>query len=206
MESPYCSSLGRWWATCASSMARSCRPNSCWICRRSSGDGSWRPIQTKTPGCLRTSLTSGMATSPTRLPSAYATEATTPSIGALGSSEGGSAPLPKPPPEQIAPAKPALEAEHSCSRGHGSYLDRSLGRAAVAHEDEGSPQRRVPHGRVAQELELRRAQGRRAPQRLVSAVGLEETRGEKGGGLGGHRPVRDQEPARARIEESPRQP
>jgi hypothetical protein len=31
----------------------------------------------------------------------------------LGSSEGGSAPIPKPPPEAIAPAKPALEAEHS---------------------------------------------------------------------------------------------
>src|SRR5713226_4746099 len=207
-------------------MARSCRPNSCWSCRRSSGDGSWRPIQTKTPGCLRTSLMSGMATSPTRLPSAYATEATTPSIGALGSSEGGSAPLPKPPPDVVraagrrgagalpseasnlrtAPAKPALEAEHSCSRGHGHYLDRSLRCATVAHEDEGRPQGRVRHGGVAQELELRRAQGRRTPERLVSAVGLEETRGEKGGGLRGHGPVRDQEPARARIEESPRQP
>src|SRR5712691_4829650 len=35
----------------------------------------------------------------------------------LGSSEGGSAPLPKPPPKQMAPAKPALEAEHSGPRG-----------------------------------------------------------------------------------------
>src|SRR6266849_9871841 len=184
MESPYCSSLGRWWAAWASSMASSWSPNSSWICLSSSGEGSWRPIQTKWSGFLRTSLMSGMATSPTRLPSAYATEATTPSIGALGSSEGGSAPLPKPPPEQIAPAKPALEAEHSCSRGHGSYLDRSLGRAAVAHEDEGRPQGRVRHGGVAQELELRRAQGRRAPERLVSAIGLEEARGQKGGGPG----------------------
>src|SRR6266852_8136523 len=64
----------------------------------------------------------------------------------LGSSEGGSAPLPKPPPDagraggrrgagappseasnlRIAPAKPALEAEHSCWRGHGNYLDSPL--------------------------------------------------------------------------------
>src|SRR5712691_2136769 len=35
----------------------------------------------------------------------------------LGNSEGGSAPLPKPPPKQMAPAKPALEAEHSGPRG-----------------------------------------------------------------------------------------
>src|SRR5712692_7928774 len=48
------------------------------------------------------------------------------SAGCLGNSEGGSAPLPKPPPEQIAPAKPALEADHSCSRGHRNYLDRPL--------------------------------------------------------------------------------
>src|SRR5712691_2709611 len=163
MESPYCSSLGRWWAAWASSMASSWSPNSSLICLSSSGEGSWRPIQTKWSGFLRTSLMSGMATSPTRLPSAYATEATTPSIGALG-------------------------------------------RAAVAHEDEGRPQGRVRHGGVAQELELGRAQGRRAPERLVSAVGLEETRRQKGGGLRGHGPVRDQEPARARIEESPRQP
>src|SRR5713101_1534453 len=226
MESPYCSSLGRWWAAWASSMASSWSPNSSWICLSSSGEGSWRPIQTKWSGFLRTSLMSGMATSPTRLPSAYATEATTPSIGPLGSSEGGSAPLPKPPPDAVraagrrgagalpseasnlrtAPAKPALEAEHSCSRGHGHYLDRSLRCASVAHEDEGRPQGRMRHGGVAQELELRRAQGRRAPERLVSAIGLEEARGQKGGGPGGHGPMRDQEPARPRIEESPRQP
>src|SRR2546422_5740319 len=144
-------------------MARSCRPNSCWSCRRSPGDGSWRPIQTKTPGCLRTSLMSGMATSPTRLPSAYATEATTPSIGALE-------------------------------------------RAAIAHEDKGRPQGRVRHGGIAQELELRRAQGRRTPERLVSAVGLEEARRQKGGGLGGPGPMRDQEAPPAPIEESPRPP
>src|SRR6266567_606489 len=44
----------------------------------------------------------------------------------LGSSEGGSAPLPRPPPEPIAPAKPALEAENSCSRESGDYSDRLL--------------------------------------------------------------------------------
>src|SRR6266481_5689873 len=67
-------------------------------------------------------------------------------VAPLGSSEGGSAPLPKPPPDavraggrrgagappseasnlRIAPAKLALEADHSCSRGHGNYLDRPL--------------------------------------------------------------------------------
>src|SRR5713101_3579108 len=68
------------------------------------------------------------------------------SAGCLGNSEGGSAPLPKPPPDagraagrrgagappseasnlRMAPAKPALEADHSCSRGHRNYLDRPL--------------------------------------------------------------------------------
>src|SRR5437667_5162451 len=67
----------------------------------------------------------------------------------LGSSEGGSAPLPKPPPDavraggrrgagappseasnlRIAPAKPPLEAEHSCSRGHGNDFGNLLGDA-----------------------------------------------------------------------------
>src|SRR5207244_3485488 len=60
--------------------------------------------------------------------------------------EGGSVPLPKPPPDAVraggrrgagalpseasnlrtAPAKPALEAEHSCSRGYGNQSDRLL--------------------------------------------------------------------------------
>src|SRR6266851_9001082 len=44
----------------------------------------------------------------------------------LVTSEGGSAPLPKPPPERIAPAKPALEADRSWSRGHGNHFDGFL--------------------------------------------------------------------------------
>src|SRR6266446_2806509 len=162
MESPYCSSFGRWWASWASSTARSWSSNSCWICLSNSGEGSCRPTHTKTPGCLRASLMSGMATSPRRLPSAYATLATTPSIGALG-------------------------------------------RAAVADKDKRRPQGGVGHGGIAEELELGRAQRGRAAKRLIASVGLEETRGQEGRRLGGHRPVRDEQGARARVEEGPRQ-
>src|SRR5713101_5357924 len=64
------------------------------------------------------------ATSRTTMSPARAVQ-TRAGIRPLASSEGGSAPLPKPPPEQSAPAKPALEVEHPCPRGHGN-LDRPL--------------------------------------------------------------------------------
>src|ERR1700704_3324010 len=108
-----------------------------------------------------------MATSPIRRPSAYATQATSPSVG--------------------------------------FSMAGLLRRPAVADQNEGCPERRVRGRRVAEQLELGGAERRGAAEGLGACVGVEEAGGQDHGGLGGARPVGDQERPRAGVEKGARE-
>src|SRR5713101_4814621 len=126
----------------------------------------------------------------------------------LVTSEGGSAPLPKPPPERIAPAKPALEADRSWSRGHGNHFDGFLagcrdaaqvfgGLRVDLHDVSLVEEERHLHDRPALEGGRLRAAGRRvAPD---ARVGLGDRELHERRQLDGHRAALDEEDVDLRV-------